>query len=456
MNQLIHQIIEKQKIFFQTGQTLDLDFRIKQLKKLHEIINKSEGDILNALAKDLKKPYFEAYTTEIMLIKEETKYALRNIKKWTRPAKVKTPVSIAPGKSSIRPQPYGVVLNIAPWNYPFQLCFAPLVPILSAGNCAVIKPSEYSPRTSTLVARLVEENFPLEYCAVVRGDAGVTQELLREKWDFISFTGSPQVGRVIAESAAASLTPVLLELGGKSPCIVHHDTKIKTAARRIVWGKFSNAGQTCTAVDFVLAHKTVGQALVEAIESQIKAFYGENAKHNQDYARIINKKHFDRLTALFPGHPVICGGQYDESLLYISPTVMFPVSWKDPVMQKEIFGPILPVIEYDDIDDVIYQLQRGEHPLALYLFTKNKTIQKKIIGRITFGGGCINTTLMHTANNKLPFGGVGNSGLGRYHGKAGFDTFSYTKSILQKPTQIDFSFIYPPYKNKMKLAKILG
>ncbi len=447
-------IVKEQRIFFNSGKTLDVKFRIEQLNKLKKAVKSNEGAILSALKKDLGKPSFEAYSTEIMQILNEINYTCKHLKKWTGPKKVKTPLELLPGKSIIRRHPFGVVLNIAPWNYPFQICLAPLVSILAAGNCAVIKPSELAPHSSRSIAKLINNIFPPEYCRVIEGGVEEARELLSQKWDFIAFTGSTGVGRIVAQSAANNLTPVLLELGGKSPCIVHKDANIKIAARRIAWGKFLNAGQTCIAVDYIVAEKSIVKELINEIILSLKSFYSDNIKESPDLCRIINRKHFERLNSfLVNNDKIIFGGSTDSNSLFIEPTLIYKTEWPDEIMEEEIFGPLLPVIEYEDIGSVIEILKAKERPLALYLFTKNKPLQNRVVESLNFGGGCINATIMHNASTFLPFGGVGNSGIGRYNGKSGFDTFSYQKSIFYKPGSIDPKLPYPPYKQKINLLR---
>ncbi len=449
----IKEIVNKQRNYFNQGNTLNIKFRIEQLKKLGKAINSYEAEIFAALKTDLNKPSFEAYSSEIMQLKGELKYTVKRLKRWAKPHKVKTSFELQPGKSRVYAQPFGVVLNIAPWNYPFQTCLVPLVSILAAGNCAVIKPSEFAPQSSKLIAKIIGEIYPAEYCAVVEGGVEETQLLLAQKWDFVAFTGSPKVGHIVAEAAAQHLTPTLLELGGKSPCIVHSDADIKVAARRIAWGKFMNAGQTCTAPDFVLAHKSIAKQLAQELTVRIEESYGKNAQDSPDYCRIVTDKHFDRLVSYLEKDKLFSGGKTDRNSRYIEPTILYKSDWDDKIMQEEIFGPLLPIIEYENIDNAITRLKEMERPLALYFFSKNKTLQNRIIESIHFGGGCINATILHNGNIELPFGGIGNSGMGRYHGKSGFDTFSYLKSIYKKPTWIDPSLIYPPYKQKVNLLK---
>ncbi|WP_419657217.1 NAD-dependent aldehyde dehydrogenase [Desulfosarcina variabilis str. Montpellier] len=449
-------IVQKQRDFFNQGQTRSTVYRIDQLKKLLAAVKVSEDAILAALKADLNKPVFEAYSTEVMQITTELKYTIRHLKKWTREKKVPTPLELQPARSRIHTHPYGVVLNIAPWNYPVQICLIPLIAILAAGNCAVVKPSELAPQTSRLVATLISGLFPPEYCTVVEGGVEETQALLAQRWNYIAFTGSPAIGRIVARAAAENLTPTLLELGGKSPCIVHDDTNIQVAARRIAWGKFLNAGQTCTAPDFVVAQSRIAGRLVDEIGRCINAFYDADALKSPDYGRIINHRHFDRLVSLMELDKIVYGGHADRDQRYIEPTIIYKADWDDEIMQDEIFGPLLPVLEYEKLDTVMDRLLDRERPLALYLFTENRALQRKIVGSLNFGGGAINATLLQNGNKWLPFGGVGTSGMGRYHGKSGFDTFSTTKSMVSKPTCIDPSLPYPPYKGKVKLLKRLS
>ena len=449
-------IVQAQRAFFNQGRTRTPDWRIAQLKKLRAAVAANEEAILDALKADLHKPAFEAYSAEVMQIMGELAYTIKHLKKWAAPQKVTTPLALQPGTSRIYSQPHGVVLNIAPWNYPIQTCLAPLIAILAAGNCAVVKPSEFAPHCARLVAELIANTYPPEYCTAVEGGVTETQALLAQRWDYIAFTGSPEIGRIVARAATENLTPTLLELGGKSPCIVHVDADIRVAARRIAWGKFLNAGQTCTAPDFILADRRIAGRLVEALAGQIQAFYGPDPIKSPDYARIINQKHFDRLVALLDASKISHGGRTDRDDLYIEPTLVYPANWQDRIMAGEIFGPLLPVLEYEDLDAVMEELSQRERPLALYLFTRSRAIQERIVGRLSFGGGAINATLLHNANNRLPFGGTGNSGMGRYHGKSGFDTFSYTKGIYAKPTLIDPALVYPPYRQRLKLVKRLA
>lgn len=446
-------LLDKQRKYFLTGKTKDVEFRIKRLKALKEIIIKRNQEIVEALRKDFGKSEFETFSNEIMTSLEEIKLAIKKLHSWAAPRKVKTPIAYFKSSSRIYYEPYGIALIISAWNYPFQLAINPLIGAISAGNCCIIKPSELAPNTSKLLSEIIKECFDEEYCAIVEGGAQETTALLNEKFDFILYTGSTHVGKIVAQAAAKHLTPVVLEMGGKSPCIIDNTADIEISARRIVWGKFLNAGQTCVAPDYLLVHKEVKDSLMKAIQKYIKDFYGDNPENSKDYCRIINEKHFDRLCALLEEGDIVAGGQTNRSQLYIEPTVIDHVTWNYPIMQEEIFGPILPIIEYEDLTNVIEMINAHEKPLALYIFSKNKKVQKKIINETSFGGGCINTTVLHAGNPYLPFGGVGSSGMGNYHGKASFDTFSHQKGILNKSLIVDPKFIYPPYKNKVDILK---
>lgn len=446
-------LLDKQRKYFLTGKTKDVEFRIKRLKALKEIIIKRNQEIVESLRKDFGKSEFETFSNEIMSSLEEIKLAIKKLRSWATPRKVKTPIAYFKSSSRIYYEPYGIALIISAWNYPFQLAINPLIGAISAGNCCIIKPSELAPNTSKLLSEIIKECFDEEYCAIVEGGAQETTALLNEKFDFILYTGSTHVGKIVAQAAAKHLTPVVLEMGGKSPCIIDNTADIEISARRIVWGKFLNAGQTCVAPDYLLVHKEVKNSLIKTIQKYIKDFYGDNPENSKDYCRIINEKHFDRLCALLEEGDIVAGGKTNRSQLYIEPTVIDHATWNYPIMQEEIFGPILPIIEYEDLTNVIEMINAHEKPLALYIFSKNKKVQKKIINETSFGGGCINTTVLHAGNPYLPFGGVGSSGMGNYHGKASFDTFSHQKGILNKSLIVDPKFIYPPYKNKVDILK---
>lgn len=453
----IGEIVRQQRDFYNTGQTKDIGFRIAGLKKLYQAVIEHEAAIIAALKADLHKSEFETYSTEIALCKKEINYALKNIKTWTKPEKVNIPLEQLPGFGRIYPEPLGVVLIVSPWNYPFQLIIAPLVGAIAAGNCAILKPSEIASHTSKILAEILPKYFDPAYIAVVEGGVEISQQLLAEKFDQIFFTGGTTIGRMVMEAAAKHLTPVTLELGGKSPCIVDADTNIEYTARRITWGKFINAGQTCVAPDYILVESAIKQELLNNIQKCIREFLGEPAT-SPDYARIINQKHFNRLLEFLQDGEIIIGGESNSSDRYIAPTVLDNVSLESPVMQDEIFGPILPVLTYKDITEAIAIVNQRPKPLALYLFSRNKNIQQRVLKSTSSGSVCINDTVMQFAVPALPFGGVGSSGIGKYHGKASFDTFSHYKSVLNRSFIFDIKLRYPPYtKSKLQLLKrILG
>jgi len=446
-------IVKHQREYFASGRTLDLCFRLNALKKLKEYINKYEDDILEALKKDLNKPPFEAYATEIGFVYAELNEMIKGLPRWSRPKKVRTPVAQFKSSSYILSEPYGVVLIMSPWNYPFQLSVAPLIGAIAGGNCAIVKPSAYSPNTSSVVAKLLGECFESGFVSVIQGGREANRELLDEKFDYIFFTGSPGIGKIVMEAASRHLTPVTLELGGKSPCIVDRTADIDLSARRIIWGKTVNSGQTCVAPHYCFAHRDIRHELIEGMKKYIREFYGETPCRNPEYPRIINEKHFNRLKALLGSGEIVTGGDFNEETLQISPTILVNVSTDCPVMQEEIFGPILPVIEYDDLEQVISFINSRPKPLALYLFTNSRETEMTVVKRVSFGGGCINDTLVHLATSEMPFGGVGESGMGNYHGKWSFDTFTHRKSIMRKSFLIDIELRYPPYKNKLNILK---
>lgn len=446
-------IVQNQKTFFRTNKTKDISFRLDALQKLRSAIKKYEKELMNALKADLNKSEFEAYSTEIGFVLEEIRFTIRNIRKWVKPEKVKTPLTHIGSKSFLYSEPYGVILIVAPWNYPFQLAIGPLIGAIAAGNCAIIKPSELTPKTSELLARLVEEIFPKEYISVVFGGVEESQALLNEKTDYIFFTGSVIVGKIFMEAAAKNLTPVTLELGGKSPCIIHKDANLKVAAKRIAWGKFTNSGQTCIAPDYLYVHQNIKDEFLLHLKNAIKELYGENPLDNPNYTRIVSEKHFNRLKSFLNNGEILLGGKSNPKTLVIEPTVLTNITWEDSVMKDEIFGPILPVLEYDVLTHVIEGIHRHPNPLALYLFSENNNVQQEVVNSISFGGGCINDTVYHFVSPYLPFGGVGSSGIGAYHGKGSFDTFSHKKSILKQTTLFDIPVRYPNTKNGLKKIK---
>lgn len=436
-------LIARQRQYFQTSATRPMAYRRGQLRRLLAAIESRESALLDALHADLRKSPHEAYTSEVGFVLSDIRHALKHLPVWMKPQRRRLPLMAWPGRAAIHAEPYGVALIIGPWNYPLQLLFSPLVGAIAAGNCAVLKPSEFAPHTSAVIAKLIADTFPAEYLAVVEGERAVAEALLREKFDTIFFTGSTAVGRAVMTAAAKHLTPVTLELGGKCPVIVCADTPLDVAARRIAWGKFMNAGQTCVAPDFVLADCRIRQPLVDALRQAVREFYGDNPQQSPDYGRIVNRRHFDRLNAFASG---------DAGDLYIPPTVLTDVAWDSPVMQDEIFGPILPVLEFDSLDDVLAKLHDRPTPLALYLFTSDRAIQERVVAGTRSGGVCINDTVVHLAAKELPFGGLRESGLGAYHGSASFDCFSHRRSVMQRSTVFDSRFRYPP--PKLSLARL--
>ncbi len=448
------ELIERQRAYFLTGATRDVPFRLEMLKRLLDAVTRYEADLFLALKADLNKSTFESYVLEIGVVREEIRFAIKHLKRWAKPRKVKTTLPLFGSASWIYPEPYGVCLIVAPWNYPFNLAVAPLIGAIAAGNCAVLKPSELSPHTSQVLARLIRETFPEEYVCVVEGGVEESNALLRERFDHIFFTGSVHVGKIVMEAASRHLTPVTLELGGKSPCIVHADANLDLAARRIAWGKCLNAGQTCVAPDYLLVHRQVKEALLERMRSAIAGMYGEDVMRNPDYTRIVSQRHFERLTRFLRDGEAVIGGRHDPVRLVIEPTVLDCVQWDDPVMQEEIFGPILPVLAYDNLDEAIAAVNARPKPLALYLFTESAKVQQTVLAQVSFGGGCVNDTLYHLANPHLPFGGVGESGIGGYHGKHSFDTFSHHKSVLKQTTLFDIPLRYPQTKHALKMIRM--
>ena len=447
--------IEKaQKKYFASNATRPLSSRKEHLKSLLSCIKKNEKRIIEALHADLQKPEIEAYLSEVGFMYQDIKHVLKHLSEWVQPEEVQTPSILIPlSSSSIVKQPYGRALIIGPWNYPFMLLMSPLVGSIAAGNCTVLKPSELSENTSALVEELISGIFDQSFVAVVNGGVEVSTALLDRKFDTIFFTGSTQVGKIVAQAAAKNLTPVTLELGGKSPCIVHSDANIKLATKKIIWGKFFNAGQSCTAPDYILVHENVREKLIAEMGNEIERAYKGSAQ-GSDFARIINEKHFDRLTGLMQGLNIVFGGGSDRGDLFIEPTIIDGVLLSDAIMQEEIFGPLLPVIGYSSIETAKAYIKELENPLALYLFTADKNLEKEIINEVSFGGGCINNTMTHIANHELPFGGVGSSGIGSYHGKFSFDAFSHSKGIIKSNRTVDLAVQYAPYKKKLPLVKM--
>ena len=441
----INSIIKAQKSFFASGATLSLKFRKTQLKKLYATIKSHEEEIAKALEADLGKCRFESFMCEVGLSLTEISYMLRHIRKFAKPRRVRTPLAQFASKSYVQPSPYGTTLVMSPWNYPFLLSIEPLVDAIAAGNTAVLKPSAYSPATSAVVKSIIEECFSPEYVAVITGGRQENADLLKSKFDFVFFTGSQAVGREVLRHTAEHLTPAVLELGGKSPCIVDNTAKIDLAAKRIVFGKYLNCGQTCVAPDYILCDKAIRDRLVRAIIREIKAQYGEAPLDSPDYGKLINEKHFARVSALIDSKKVAYGGEKRADSLQISPTVLIDVTPEDAVMQEEIFGPLLPILTYESIDEIYPFLAARPKPLALYIFSQSKENIQNVTTRCAFGGGCVNDTIIHLATSEMGFGGVGESGMGAYHGKAGFDAFSHHKSIVNKKTWIDLPMRYRPY-----------
>jgi aldehyde dehydrogenase (NAD+) len=454
-NATLEGLFKLQKEFFWTGRSRDLDFRIETLHKLRAAVKTYEKEILRAIFDDLHKTEFDAYSTEVGMVYDEIGFAIKNLSKWAKTDKVATPFFLWPAKSYIQKEPYGTALIIAPWNYPFQLLMVPLVGAIAAGNTAILKPSEVSAHTADIIEKIINNSFPAEYLHVVKGGVEETQSLLELPVDYIFFTGSVPVGKVVMNAAASNLTPITLELGGKSPAIVHLDANLTTAAQKIAWGKFLNAGQTCVAPDYVLVHTTIADAFLTELKKVIISFYGENAALHKRYCRIINDRHFQRLVKLIDATKIVFGGRTDPSDRFIEPTILYPVSWDDQIMQNEIFGPLLPLLVYSDINDIIRRINDRPKPLSLYLFSADELIRKKVTEEIAFGGGAINNTVVQVASHFLPFGGVGTSGIGRYHGKASFDTFTHFKSMVKSPGNCDLGLARPNKNIALKLLKMI-
>ena len=449
----ISRILATQKMFFKTQKTKDVTYRLSLLIALKEEIICKEQAIYDALYQDFKKSEFEVFLSEYALTLKALNLAIKNLKKWTKPNRVKASMLSFPSSDYIYKEPYGTVLIISPWNYPFILAMAPIIMAIAAGNTVVLKPSELTQNTAKLLSQIISKVFPKMVLVSVEGGVDVSTELLAQKWDYIFFTGSTKVGKIVAKAAAGNLTPVTLELGGKSPCIIDETIDLKLVAKRLVWGKLFNAGQTCIAPDYVLVKSHIKTKLIDLLKIEITKAYGKNTKTSNDFPRIINKKNLLRLKELLKDTNMIFGGDSDERTYYLAPTLVDEPSLQSDLMTDEIFGPILPILSYEtesDIESIIYGLDK---PLSLYVFSKNKKFINKIINKYSFGGGVINDSLIHFGNQKLPFGGVGASGMGAYHGKTGFDTFSHSKSIVKRGTWFDPPFRYAPYKGKLGLLK---
>lgn len=453
----IHQIIQKQNTYYNSGETRTLAFRKQQLRALKASISKYEKEIKQALYKDLRKSEFEAFTTEIGIIYSSISHALKYLEEWMHPVSVPTPVQFQPGKSMIVHDPYGVTLIIGPFNYPFQLVMEPLIGAIIGGNTAVVKPSESAVETCKIIRTILEETFRPEYIAVVEGEKEETNALIHAPFDFIFFTGSVAVGKIVAKAAANRLTPHVLELGGKSPVIVDQTANLEVAAKRVVWGKFVNAGQTCIAPDYVFVHESVKAPFIRQIKKVLSKFYGSNPQQSKDFGRIINTRQFDRLNGLLQQHrsDILFGGETDREDLYMAPTILQDITWDSPIMQDEIFGPILPILVYTDLTHLIHQINRRPKPLAAYFFSETEKAIQYFLDELAFGGGCINETIMHVASWHLPFGGVGESGVGNYHGKASFEAFTHQKSVLKRSSKLANNLLYPPYKQKATLVKTI-
>ncbi len=442
----IQTLLEKQRVYYRSGVTIPVKFRLEQLEKLYKAIQNYQSEINDALKNDLGKSHYEGFMCEIGLVLTEISYMLKHTKKFAKRKRVSTPLAQFHSHSYVQPVPLGNTLIMSPWNYPFLLSIEPLVNAISAGNTAIIKPSAYSPETSKIVEKIINECFSPEYVAVVTGGRNENKALLEQKFDFVFFTGSQAVGKEVLRHAAEHLTPAVLELGGKSPCIVDASANLELAARRIVFGKYLNCGQTCVAPDYVLCERSIKDGFVKAVIDEIKKQYGENPLENKDYGKIINEKHFARICELIDKNKVVCGGNVNPDTCQIAPTVMDNVTYDDAVMGEEIFGPVMPILTFDDFDSVIDTLKTKDKPLALYLFTNNEKHKERVTKELSYGGGCINDVIIHLATSEMGFGGVGESGMGSYHGKSGFDAFSHYKSIVDKKTWMDLPMRYQPYK----------
>ena len=442
----ISEIVARQRAYFETGATRPLAFRLNALEQLRRALQQNEGLLFDALKADLNKSPMESYMCESGIVLEEIRFHLKHLAGWMKRRKVPTPMAQFHAKSFQSPEPYGLALILSPWNYPIQLCLCPLVGAISSGNCAVVKPSAYAPATSAALAKILGEAFPPEYIAVVEGGRAQNSALLEEKFDYIFFTGSVAVGKVVMEAASKHLTPVTLELGGKSPVIVDETASIPLAARRIAFGKVLNAGQTCVEPDYLFLHRSVKDAFVSAFRNALEEFFPGGNYANMP--TIISEKHYRRVKGLLEGQKILLGGQTDDTRRFIAPTLLDETDPASPIMQEEIFGPVLPLITYENLDDVIRFVRQRPKPLAFYLFTESRAVEEKLLDSCSFGGGCINDTIIHLATSHMPFGGVGDSGMGSYHGKQSFDTFSHYRSIVKKSTWLDLPMRYHPYNDK--------
>ena len=461
--QIIHSVFEKQQRFFNTHVTLEYVFRKDSLNRLEHALNSYENELINALSDDLGKSTFEAYGSEIALVKTELRYIRRNLKKWMRPKKHPDVLINFPSKNYSLAVPYGVSLVIGPWNYPVQLCLNPIIGAIAAGNTVLLKPSEWAPHVAEVLKKMIEEFFDPEYIAVIIGDHTISSTLVNLDLDYIFFTGSTKVGRIIGKSAGSRLIPCTLELGGKSPCIVDKNANLKVSAKRIAWGKYLNAGQTCVAPDYIIVHKDVEKKFIECLKKVITKFYGVSPEHSPDYSRIVSEKHVKRLHKLLKGSnkkthainniEIVIGGDINKRERYISPTVVRGIDMNHPLMQEEIFGPILPILTFEKRDEIAKIIEKNALPLACYLFSNDINFQKYFNTKLKYGGGAINDTIAHLGNPNLPFGGIATSGIGAYHGKSSFETFSHIKSIMKKSYFFDIPIRYPPYTDKLKWLK---
>lgn len=446
--------LDKQKKFFQTGATKNISYRIKQLKKLKQLLVENEQLLIQEVHKDFRKSEFETYVTEIGLVITDINYAIKHVESWSKQQSVSTPLVNFPSKNFIITEPYGSTLIIAPWNYPILLAMQPLVGAIAAGNTAILKPSELTQNTSSVLEKLISEYFEDEFLKVILGGVEESSALVKMDFDYIFFTGSTKVGKIIMREAAERLTPLTLELGGKSPCIIDKTANLEVSAKRIAWGKFVNAGQTCVAPDYLLVEKSIKPQFLEHLKTAINQLYGDDPKVSPDFPRIINEAHFDRLSALLKDGETFIGGESEKASRYIAPTVLNNITLDDPIMQEEIFGPILPVLDYESVEECIKIINTRPRPLALYVFTSDQALEDRIMSTVSFGGGAVNDTIAQLGNHHLSFGGVGASGFGSYHGKSSFDCFSHKKSVMKKPFWPDFSIRYAPYDDiKLGLVK---
>lgn len=453
MDNILKSIINNQIDYFNSRKTLNVNFRIQLLKSLKKEIELNEKEIENALNKDLGKSNGESYLTEIWFVYSEIKIALKNIKKWVKRKPIRSSLLNFPSSDFIVPEPYGNTLHISPWNYPFQLSIAPLVGAIAAGNTVLLKPSEYSINTSIILEKILAKVFDDGFVKVVQGGPEVASKLLEFKWNYIFFTGSITVGKIVAQQAAKHLTPVTLELGGKNPCVIDETASIKVTAKRIVWGKFTNCGQTCIAPDFLIVNRKIKEKLIKEIINQLSVAYSNKPIESIEYGRIISEKHMNYLSSLLEDQKILYGGHFDIEKKYFEPTIIEINNFDSKLMKEEIFGPILPIVEYDNFNEVDEIIKRYTHPLAMYIFTKNIAFGKKFLESYPFGGGAINDTVVHIANDRLPFGGIGSSGMGKYHGKSTFETFSHYKPYISRPLWIDPPLRYPPFKSKINFMK---